>query len=173
MREEDWVDLVASIEAGKCILMLGPDAVTELSEGERVPVMTLLSRELKRYLDGDDRLLDDANFTAVAQAVSRTEGSDGLTELTARFLGGRELQSDIVEALAQMPFDFVVNTAPGIAVDSFFAATDGGCEVAHYDRQGGAVRAVPDGTVDRPLVYHLFGSVEEPKSLVLSTACSA
>ncbi len=167
MEERDWSSLAYSIAHGYCILMLGPDAVTEQVGGRREPVLNRLSRELMKLTDAPGEF-DETDYRAVAQAVLAKD-LYALQATAVDVLSTVRIDDPTLAALASLPFRLVVNTAPGIHVEQVWRAVKPGTNSAYYDyRPRRALAPVPEPTVDAPLVYHLYGSVAEPSSLTLT-----
>jgi hypothetical protein len=67
-----------------------------------------------------------------------------------------------------MPFPLVINSSPGLSAHKVFLETKPRTHSDFYDRTARARPAMPDPSVDAPVVYHLYGSLEQPASMILS-----
>lgn len=168
MREEDWTSLVYSVEHGNCILMLGPDAVTVRFEGQDVPLLTGLARFIKEKLGPDYAYLDPAKPSAIAQVAVHKEDSAILQAWVREFHEQTERTSTVFEDLAALPFRLVINTSPVLDIEQAFLKVKPRTVTDFYDRTGPARPNPPDPVVDAPLIYNLYGSLEQPDSLILS-----
>ncbi len=167
MDDRDWASLAYSIVHGHCILMLGPDAVTEQVGGRREPVLNRLSHALMKSTDAPGEF-DERDYRAVAQAVLAKD-LFALQATAVEVLGSVEIEAPAIAALAALPFRLIVNTAPGLALELPWRAVKPNTRAAYYDyRPRRALPPVPEPTVDAPLVYHLYGSLEDPTSLTLT-----
>jgi hypothetical protein len=168
MRDEDWRSLVYSVEQGNCILMLGPDAVSVWYEDEVVPVLIGLARFVKDKLGPDFAYLDASKPSAVAQVAVDREDPTILQGWVREFYEHARVTSSVLEDLAALPFGLVINTSPVLGIGEAFATVKPGTVVDYYDRTAPMRPTLPDPSVDEPLIYNLYGSLEHPDSLVLS-----
>jgi hypothetical protein len=164
----NWTSLVYGVEHGACTLMLGPNAVTGTYDGESLPVHVAMARFVKQQLGAAGAHLDASRPWSVAQAAVAEQ--DGLTlrawveEFSLQFC----IDDEVLRALASMPFPLVINTSPGGFVERVFRAIKPSTYGDFYDRTAPARLDAPDPTVDAPVVYQLYGSLERPPSLILS-----
>jgi hypothetical protein len=168
MRDEDWTSLTASIEAGHCILMLGPDAFTADFDGEVLPVTIGLARFVKDRLGPEHADLDPSNPWSVAQAAIATEDTNTLIGWVGTFYKQHDTVSEALQSLASLPFPLIINTSVGLSAENAFTSAKSTTYVDYYDRTAGAHDQLPDPSVDAPIVYNLFGTLAHPESMILS-----
>ena len=170
MQDRDWRALAFSITQGDCILMLGPDAVTETVGGKAVPVMSLFGEQLRETMKEKAELPEDWHFSQVAQAFKNEFGGSDLLAAASDFFSARDETPDqALLDLSSLPFRLVINTTPGTQMEKAFLAQKNKKPVSDwYNFSGPGKDLVHEGTVQQPLVYHLYGCVKELKSLVLS-----
>ena len=168
MRDEDWTSLTASIESGHCILMLGPDAFLAEFDGEVLPVRIGLARFVKDRLGPAYDYLDPSNPWSVAQVAIATEDTNTFIGWVKTFYDRYDTESDALLRLASLPFPLVINTTVGLSAERAFKAAKSDTFVDFYDRTSGAHGPLPDPSVDAPIVYNLFGTLEHPESMILS-----
>lgn len=165
LESEDWQSVVDAVDRGACILLLGPDAVTV--EGTGQPLDSGLAVEI-----GGPEAVRDGLWSA-AQSVLASGDRNKLYAAARPYLLGTRLDRATLAPLARLPFALVVNTVPGARVEEIWRESGDGEEdrelrVGYYNRKRSVEGPWAPGTPDSPLVYHLFGSVEAPDSLVLS-----
>jgi hypothetical protein len=73
LNDLDWRTLMRSIQLGKCILLLGPDAATDAADPAGLPLGQRLAQTLAGRL-APGAVADPTDLTAVAQAFVNTEG---------------------------------------------------------------------------------------------------
>ena len=168
MRETDWRSLVSSVEGGKCTLMLGPDAVTGVLDGVQLPIHHALATFVKDRLGPEFASLDPSKPSSVAQAATNAEDPYVLQGWVEEFYEEFESDYDVLRDLAALPFELVVNSSPGLSVYDVFHDVKPGTHGDYYDRTAPARAALPDPSRTAPVVYNLFGSLEEPESLILT-----
>ena len=169
--EGDWSTLVSSITQGHCILMLGSDAVTTEVEGETVSLMDLFARQLRGELQGL-ALPDPCHPTQIAQAYQDAEGRNYLNEQVSGFFRRQDEPGPALLSLGALPFRLVITTTPDRLMEKAFGrqAPRKDPYSDAYHPQGPKVELAPEGTVARPLVYHLFGDVENEEDSTFVTA---
>jgi hypothetical protein len=168
IRTADWTSLAYSLERGNCTLMLGPDAVTGTFDGLRLPVHVALARFVKERLGPRYDHLDPSKPSSVAQAAVAQEDPFTLQGWVEEFYDQFQGDFDMLRDLAALPFPLVINSSPGLSVHRIFREVKPETYSAFYDRTGRARPTLPDPSIDAPVVYHLYGSLEEPASLILS-----
>ena len=179
MKERHWNNLVGSLRHGNCVLMLGseipvkaPSATNGSQSGNTLAEELRL--RLARELEEDDRSPSGNTLAALAQQYEDTEGF-GPTTLRATaemVLTSRQYSpSSVHEQLAALPFSLIVTTGQDTMLEQALKAA-GKSSISHRYHLRGDKRENPEfvlpGTPASPVVFHLFGSAEEPSSLVLS-----
>jgi hypothetical protein len=181
MKERHWTSLVTSLRHGQCILFVGqevpgtpsiepraPDAVKGVTCAEGL-TMTL-AEELKE----DGRDVEAATLAAVAQQYEDAQGF-GPNALRARaqefYRSQAYLPSAVHQSLAALPFGLIVSTCQDeLLLDAL--RQNGKSPLHHRYNLRGDKRENPEFTLpyspQTPVVYDLFGSADEPGSLVLS-----
>jgi hypothetical protein len=171
LHEYDWRTLALSIKQGDCILMLGPDAVTESINSSDVPLMDSFAGYLCDRLRDRVEIPKGCHVIQVAQAFKNAfGGSSDLQAAADEFFQAKEgLRNEVLLNLAALPFRLVINTNPGNQMEDAFRSVDGKQpETDWYQFKGAPKQMVHEGTVETPLVYHLYGNINDPKSLVLA-----
>jgi hypothetical protein len=174
--EDEWYSLVSTVVDGSCTLMLGPDAVTGYLGDERLPIHVALATYMKRRLPQEirDRLgsrydfLDPSRPASVAQMVLREIDRAQIKRWLEDFRQEFRPEHSPLGDLAQLPFEVVINTSPATAVYDVFHAANADAGTTFYDRTGRKPGLMPEPSQGRPVVYQLYGSLENPRSLILS-----
>jgi hypothetical protein len=181
VKERHWNNLVGSLRHGNCVLMLGseiPVKVTSPGSSSASQEVISLAEELRhrlaRELEEDDRPASGTTLAALAQQYEDTEGF-GPTTLRATaemVLASRRYSPSIVhEQLAKLPFSLILTTGQDDMETQALKAA-GKTPIVHRYHMRGDKRENPEfvlpGSPASPVVFHLFGSAEEPSSLVLS-----
>jgi len=179
VKERHWNNLVGSLRHGNCVLMLGSEIPVKASSATNGSQSgNTLAEELRlrlaRELEEDDRSPSGNTLAALAQQYEDTEGF-GPTTLRATaemVLTSRQYSpSSVHEQLAALPFSLIVTTGQDTMLEQALKAA-GKSPITHRYHLRGDKRENPEfvlpGTPASPVVFHLFGSAEEPSSLVLS-----
>jgi hypothetical protein len=133
-----------------------------------------LRRRLARELEEDNRSANGTTLAALAQQYEDTEGFGPTTlrataemALTSRLYS----PSSVHEQLAALPFSLIVTTSQDSLLEQALKAAGKAPVTQRYhlrgDKRENPEFVVP-GSPASPVVFHLFGSAEEPASLVLS-----
>lgn len=168
MREADWTSLVYAVEHGQCTLMLGPDSTLGSLRGERLPVHVALATFVKGRLGPSFSHLDPRKPSSVAQAAAAYEDPFTLQGWVEDFYSEFETDEDMMRDLAALPFDLVVSSSPGLSADRVWRELKPDTHSDYYDRTAPTRPTLPDLSAEVPVVYHLYGSLAQPSSLVLS-----
>jgi hypothetical protein len=184
-KDENWGKLTHAIEQKECILMLGPDVPCEMVDGKQRPLSEILANHLAKKIDGHIREnINTSDLAQVADCFLMIERDrQKLENEVANFYYQRKSQcSDLYRNLAALPFYLTVTTTP----DFMFlkALKDEGKNPAkefyHFkpdnveekkeeeEKKKQGMELVKMGTVENPLVYYFYGSIEKTRSLVLT-----
>lgn len=167
MNESDWNSLVYSLRTGNCILLLGPEVATGGWDGDAKPLSSLLSNELAAELGNRVQVLDRDNLAHVAQLYAAAESPLDLQVRAAEFYQRRAHQpGPIHRDLATLPFPLIVSATHDSLMQQ--ARGPGECVVDWYRFRGEKRDVAPTGSPTVPLVYYLYGSPRDARSLVLS-----
>ena len=181
MKERHWNNLVGSLRHGNCVLMLGSEIPVTVSSTpsttasqDGTTLAEELRRRLARELEEDNRSSSGNTLAALAQQYEDTEGFGPTTlRATAEMVLMSRLYSPstVHDQLASLPFSLIVTTGQDAMLEQALK-TAGKTPVTHRYHLRGDKRDNPEFVLPcspaSPVVFHLFGSAEEPSSLVLS-----
>lgn len=168
---DEWDTLIHSIRQGNCILMLGPHASLERVNGKCRPLMEILSTELAESIKIriEERKINQDNLSQVAHYYSMEYGRNGLEAKVESFYGKRRrLTSELHKDIAELPFYFAVTTTPDRMYYNALKSFGKKAVTSSYNFRGSTPAMTTMGTIKNPLVYHLYGRVEESESMVLT-----
>ncbi len=178
MKERHWNSLVTSVQHGQSILVLGPEIPAGTVDAPADPAgrsfAEALTQVLAAELEEDNRRVTGTTLSAVAQQYEDAEGfgSNALRALAEKFYKSPHIMpSRIHAALAALPFSLILTTCHDDLLAHAFKEAGKAPIVARYhlrgDKHDNPEFMVP-GSPQAPLVYHLFGTAQDPGSLVLS-----
>ncbi|NIM11889.1 MAG: TIR domain-containing protein [Candidatus Aminicenantes bacterium] len=169
--DDDWKTLIHTISRRNCILMLGPDASPGKVNGQIRPLTEILANELAEKVKAkiEARKIDPGDLLQVAHYYCMEAGRNGLEAKVEMFYEERlQLTSDFHNDLAALPFYFAITAYP----DRMFynALREAGREpvTQGYNFRGAASGMVTMGSIEAPLLFNLYGCIDEPESLVLT-----
>ncbi len=167
-----WKKLLYGIERGECTLFVGPELPMTSAGGEsRVPARALASRLLEGL---DDLELDAADPLAVnlawlSQRYVSQEDEVGLEmELGQWHEKLRDETSTLHDDLAALPFRFIVTSGHDPLMEAALRRAGKTPAVERYHFRGKNKDLLPEPTAAAPVLFHLYGHVGEPSSVVLT-----
>ncbi|MBV6441726.1 MAG: hypothetical protein EPGJADBJ_03414 [Saprospiraceae bacterium] len=186
-------NLVRALQNRECILLLGPDAPTLERDGKKVSLQTLLVEHLTAELKSRNsgaalvarpslayvaKMLEDAIIVQEVQkkaTYSRENARAELNDLIAAFYDQYSFADfPVYRQVAQMPFHFIVETTPAPYLAQALDDEnkfDARCIYYHYTNpthNNGTKISENEIRPDAPLVYQLFGSTEQPDSMIVT-----
>ena len=91
-----------------------------------------------------------------------------LSRWIAEFQREYDVDDEMLNDLAALPFPLVVNTSPGFTVFDAFAGAKPRTRKEYYNLNAPGATMMPEPTRDEPVIYHLYGVFEQPESMILS-----
>lgn len=174
--ESDWKKLMLNIQHQNCILMLGPDIAAHEIEGKSYSLTEMLAHELADELleqrpDMKAWNIDCSDLAQVAQyyCMGLEKGRTDLEEKVLTFYDKWQHQpNNIYTELAALPFYLTIITTP----DDLFCQALREVKKVPFTRSYNLRRKSPEvidePTVDNPLIFHLYGNLDVPGSLILT-----
>jgi hypothetical protein len=179
MKERYWTNLVTSLRYGQCVLVLGPEVPAKVasSAGFSPAAGDLsysegLTRQLAAELENDNRRVTGSTLAAVAQHYEDAFGPNTMRSFAAHcYMSTAYSPSDVHCSLASLPFSLILTTCHDALLTRALQELGKKPLVCRYHLHGDKhenPEFTPSETPDEPVIYHLFGSAQEPRSLVLS-----
>lgn len=166
---DDWGSLSEMVCRGRCVLMLGPEAIRV---GKRhVPLARKFSDELRKLIPARDRPAAGTGFRQVAEKfIALHRDRTALERHAARVFScqRRKVWTEPLADLAALRFQLVVSTTLDLEFDKVLDAQKGWRSRTRWYEFEGDYADTEDLDENDTLVYHLFGCIEEKKSLVLT-----
>jgi hypothetical protein len=164
MRERDWDTLVWSLQYGNCILLLGPDLPEDAE-----PSAGRLAEVLAEQLSERDAARGWA-LPAIAQRFLAESGRTDLEREVVQFFSSQAAapSSKLMQTLAALPFYLVITSRHDDSLARAQVAQGKTPSMCFYRYRGDNPAYLPVGSPEAPVLYHLYGSVSEPHSLVLT-----
>jgi hypothetical protein len=181
MKERYWTNLVTSLRYGQCVLVLGPEVPAKLAlAAESCPAAEDLSytedltRRLASELEDDSRRVTGSTLASVAQQYEDAQGfgPSSMRSLAAQFYTSAAYNpSDVHHLLASLPFSLILTTCHDDLLTRALQESGKRPLVYRYHLRGDRhdnPEFTPSETSDQPVIDHLFGFAQEPRSLLLS-----
>ncbi len=178
MTEDQWDRLLYAIKKGRCLLMLGAGASTLTKDGVTRPLTEWLALELAGQLRRNDYPIEESESGSLlyvaTEYLQHCKSNVALQQEVERFYGEQgKKPNDLLRGIAKLPFTLVINTAPDILLEKAWMGEFKQYNKTYYSlhkerSKEEAGLQIEDPHSDCPLLYNLFGSVEDPSSLVLT-----
>lgn len=178
MTNDQWKDLLYAIHKGKCMLLLGAGASTLTKNGITRPLTEWLSLELATQLRNDHYPLEESESGSLLYVATEYllhfQSAIKLQSEVERFYREQAKQpNELLRAIAKLPFPLIINTAPDTLLEKAWMGEFKEYHKTFYSllkerSREEADLQIEDPTGDCPLLYNLFGSVEDSASLVLT-----
>ncbi|WP_114940965.1 SIR2 family protein [Mucilaginibacter endophyticus] len=163
----DWDFLLATLKEDRCILLLGPDIikVSDPNDTTKVrPIQDALLDYLDAYRDpnilkyySQDELFLFKDMPAQTKVFYKIK----------RFYANTPVKRDIYENITKVPFPLIVSVSPDMYLDQAFA-TMGFRHRFEVYKTASESHAIAPITGQDPVIYNLFGYVDDEESLVLT-----
>ncbi len=178
MTDDQWNQLIFAIRKGKCLLMLGAGASTLTQNGATRPYTEWLALELADQLRRENHSLEESETGSLLYVATEYlqcfQSVIRLQSEVERFYREKAKQpSELLKIIADLPFPLIINTAPDTLLEKAWLGLGKDYRKAYYSplkerSKEEAEQQLDDPSGDCPLLYNLFGSVEDPASLVLT-----
>jgi hypothetical protein len=174
--DENWQSLIHTIRQGNCILMLGSGASLESYNGKELPCSEIFANELAEKINEKIESwginLDTSNLAQIAQYYCMEKDRNMLeASATDFYLKRKNSTNELHKNLAALPFSFIITSAQDSMMCNAFKNHKKYPRVPIVERYhfcGDNLEMVEEGTKENPLIFHLYGTINEPDSLVLT-----
>lgn len=154
----DWDFLCQTLVAGESVLFLGPDIATT-EDGSSFREAFVQSLDIVRnplvasYYTEDELFLFNDN-------IAKSKVYYQMKEFYKR-----TYQEDLYALISQLPLKLIINASP-----DHFLAEKLGAENHHFSffHKNDPTEHIPTGSLAKPLIYNLVGSLEAEESLLLT-----
>ena len=164
--------LVNKIHDGECVLVLGPRVAmpAAICNDEQVAIDDYLSRKLLEDLGEEGQA--STNLREVIVRYEQRLGASTLRSLFQQLVSALDPHTtDLHRDLASLPFRLVLQATPDrMMYNAFRAVGKLGVRQAYYDYCRGLSSDVSLSlpTLEKPIVFSLFGRHDHPESMVLT-----
>lgn len=163
--------LAANVQAGNCVLVLGPRIAAPIEvAGPDMCMADDLARKLIEDLEG--RCDTPPGLRHTIARYERERGPHSCRTLVQHFISEYEGHPTPLHLdLAALPFRLVLCATPDtLMLEAFRRAGKKDAVGAYYDHHPGGASAAPIAlpTTEGPIVYNLFGRHDHPQSMVLN-----
>ncbi len=169
LRDRDWYRLLEAINRGSCILVTGSDIVPEDHGNNSLSVSRRLAKKLAESLPREVPVADD-DLAHVAQLRYTKDGDRSDLEFEVKeFFSSLSTEPSLFHRnLAALPFTLCFTTTPDSFMSQAFQEVGKAPIQAFYHFRKHRPTALSEETPTRPIVYALFGHLEQLDSLVLT-----
>jgi hypothetical protein len=169
--DDDWKTIIHTLSRRNCILMLGPEASPGKVNGHIRPLAEILANELAEKVKAkiEARKISPFDLPQVASYYCMEAGRNGLEAKVEMFYEEHlRLTSDFHKDLAVLPFYFAITSCPDRMFYNALRETGREPVIQGYNFRGATSAMVTMGSIEAPLLFGLYGCIDEPESLVLT-----
>lgn len=171
LTDQDWRRLAETIQRGNCVLLLGPAVAVRERDPQRVALTVSLARALAEKAGPDAANINSDDFRHAAQVFLGSGGADRVDlELAVRdfFAPLAQETTDLHRRLAELPFSLCVNTTHDRFLANAFKAVGKTPQLGYYNFRKPSITTALNASPKNPLVFSLYGDLDDPDSLVLT-----
>ena len=171
LTDQDWRRLAETIQRGNCVLLLGPAVAVRERDPQRVALTVSLARALAEKAGPAAANINSDDFRHAAQVFLSSGGADRVDlELAVRdfFAPLAQETTDLHRRLAELPFSLCVNTTHDRFLANAFKAVGKTPQLGYYNFRKPSITTALNASPKNPLVFNLYGDLDDPDSLVLT-----
>ncbi len=163
-QDEDWEFILETIDSEKCVLFLGPEVFTSV-EGKS------LFDQLVAYLDIENNrdilsFYKEDNFFLFSSKYAKTKALYRIRKFFSRHTHAKA--EALFEKIVQIPFHIVITLTPDDLLFRKMRAYGIKAQHGFYFKNNTPRQKINLVNKDAPLVYNLFGFLEQDESLILT-----
>ncbi len=170
LSNKDWRTLIHTIQSGRCILVLGPNATVDQNTQPPQSLNQLLADQFSQDLEYPERVVDSTNLAHVTQLWYReSRNRIGMEMEVVDFHEQHcDTSNSFYQDLAVLPFSLCVTTTHDSFLENALKKADKSPIIKHYNFRKNLKSSLDETGPERPIVYKLFGDIKESDSLVLT-----
>ena len=159
----DWDFIKQSIKSEKCVLCIG----TEAYRGAEKSIYQEALEKIAQKYPNDSELYTEEALLYFKEPNIKTRA---YTNIASLYQEAALTSQPLLEKLAEIDFHLMINLSPDVFLKKLFEKyAEKGLETQFdYYQTGQSVTEIKKPTSEKPLLYNLFGSVENSKSLVFT-----
>ena len=151
-------EIAENLDEGRCVLLLGPDVGTNRA-GE--PIQSAL---LAHLIDQQLQVAEDVDGLYRCDEATRRR----LYTPVKRYYRENAVPNDLHRHLARIPAHLIISLTPDLALPAAFSELGIDHEFSYFSKKRGTPGPVARPSKKRPLLYNLFGSIDDDASLILT-----
>lgn len=169
LRDSEWRRLIRMIQNDACILLLGPGVAFDPTDRDSTPLTVKLAQILASQLNATHETMCEDNLAHIAQIYQRENDRVSLElEVEDFYRNYAGWTTDVHRRLAAWPIGLCIDLTPaGLMANAYDEARKTPVRDFYGSGKGQAISLI-DITPGRPLVYELFGSLDNSASLLLT-----
>ena len=157
-------NLLTDIKQQKCVVFLGPEIVklngTTVRQALRDHLNATNADDIVHYYDRD-------GFFLFREKIAKQEVQYEIAEFYKNYRNALAMDDTLINKLVQLKTHLLVSINPDNILSEVAHKHAINHQFAYFKHGGGAVEQVGKPTLEMPLYYNLFGSIEHFDSMVL------
>lgn len=170
LRDSEWRRLIRMIRNDACVLLLGPGMAFDSEDRDSTPLTVKLAQVLADQLNHPHEAMCADNLAHIAQIYQRENDRISLElEVEDFYRSYAGCTTDLHRRLAALPISLCIDLTPaGLMANAYYDEAGKTPVRDFYGSAKGQAISLIEFTPRRPLVYELFGSLDDSASLLLT-----
>lgn len=169
LRDSEWRRLIRMIRNDACILLLGPGVAVDPEELEGISLAAKLAQVLADQMNDTHEAMDEGHLAHIAQMYQRENDRVTLEiEVEDFYRPYRDRTTEIHRRLASLPISLCIDLTPTGLMANAYHETNKTPFRDFYGSANGQAISLAEFTPKYPLIYKLFGNLDDSASLVLT-----
>jgi len=166
----DWYAILNSIQNEQCILALGPQLLMDedgnnVLDKVRAEILAIIKKENPKNFDS---LINADTDLLIKFLIGKiTNGRMRWDRIAKEHLRGTP-PNDIFNKIAKIPFNLILTTSPDLFLVDIATENGNSLTSQFFKFRGGAHDSITESpTKKNPLLFSLFGNIENPDNIIL------
>ena len=164
--------IVRALKMQKCVLILGNYAFSKIIKNgdisEEITVPDLIQKEIESTFTENKKNIPNSFYAKLHSLIQEEEGSKEIYFEDLAEIGYEELTFNQIERfkkLSEIPFDLIISIYPFDILSDVFRNNRIQHDFSYYNYKI-KLEEPEEPSIEKPLIYQLFGSVESMDSVI-------
>ena len=159
--QEDWNELIEKINDECCILLLGPNLY---KDSEQRVLQDLLYKQLRKKFEDElfDMFPEDGFFVPTDNNII-----NDMRRIVKNFYK-KDYPDESLKKIAEIPFHCLISLTPDMLLKQTFDKYDVKNQFERFSMTKPVAKDLKDASKQNPLIYNMFGSIEEDETIILT-----
>lgn len=174
MEAGNWEILIQEIKNGRCVLILGPEtSILRVNGTNKFSREILIEMFTSGLEDTDEKFEIEDFFTTslIYQNAKHISKGKLINEVSNFYKTSDNEPNELIEKLALLPFPLIINSTPDNRIVRYLKEQNKDVLESFYNYRGNKENLEWEYLYDsylKPFVFSLYGSIKDPRSLVIT-----